>query len=261
MKTGNQSMFESSAGALSVLHFHNFPGHPTIIFLHESLGCIELWRDFPEKLGEAAKCNVLVYDRLGYGKSEPFKDLQRDTDYLDIEAHILLEILDDYGIEKAILFGHSDGGTIALIFAATYPGRTLGLITEGAHIFPEEKGANGIKQAIHAYEKTDLKKKLEKYHGHKTHDVFWIWAGTWLADHFATWNIEHYLPMIHCPVLIIQGEEDEYGTIKQVDGIADNVSGKAIKLVLPHVKHIPHKEVPEKILRASGDFIASLDGN
>jgi pimeloyl-ACP methyl ester carboxylesterase len=258
MKTGIQSMYESSAGPLSLLHFDNFPGHPTIIFLHESLGCIELWRDFPERLGQVSKCNVLVYDRLGYGQSGPFNTLQRDIDYLDIEADILLEIMNAYDIEKSILFGHSDGGTIALIFAARYPGRTLGLVTEGAHIFPEEKGAEGIKQAIHAYEKTNLKTKLEKYHGDKTHNVFWIWAGTWLADHFATWNIEHYLPLINCPVLVIQGEEDEYGTIEQVDGIVDNVSGRATKLVLPHVKHIPHKEVPGDILRASKTFISSL---
>ena len=261
MSNGIQSTLQCSAGTLSVLHINNFPGRPTIIFLHESLGCIELWRDFPKKLGELTKCNVLVYDRLGYGKSGPFKELKREIDYLDIEADVLLELLDAYGIDKAILFGHSDGGTIALIFAARYPSRVSGVITEGAHIYPEEKGAQGINNAIDAYEKTDLKTRLEKYHGDKTHDVFWIWAGTWLADHFKDWNIEHYLPMIKCPVLVIQGEEDEYGTLKQVDGIVDNVSGTATKLVLPHVKHIPHKEVPEEILRASQNFISSLREN
>jgi len=178
MKTGNHSTLQTSAGSLSVLQIKHFPGGPNIFFLTESLGCIELWRDFPAKLGTMTNCNVLVYDRLGYGKSGPFNNLQRDTDYLDIEADLLLEILDAYSIEKAILFGHSDGGTIALIFGAKYPSRSMGIITEGAHIFPEEKGANGIKQAISAYEKTDLKSKLEKYHGNKTHDVFWIWAGT-----------------------------------------------------------------------------------
>ncbi len=253
-----QFTLKTSAGELSVLHYHNYSGRPAIVFLHESLGCIELWRDFPKKLGEITNCNVLVYDRLGYGKSGPFNNSKRGIDYLDIEAGILLEVLDACNIDKAILFGHSDGGTIALIFAAKFPSRSLGIIAEGAHIFVEEEGLDGIRQAVKLYETTDLKTKLEKYHGNKTHNVFQSWAGTWLTDQFKAWSIVKYMPLITCPVLVIQGEEDEYGTLEQVDGIADNVAGISAKLVLPGVKHTPHKEVPETILQVSKEFILTL---
>jgi pimeloyl-ACP methyl ester carboxylesterase len=255
-----QFTIQTSVGELSVLQYHNYPGRPTIVFLHESLGCIEHWRDFPKKLGEITNCNILVYDRLGYGKSGPFSNIHRDIDYLDIEAGVLSEVMDACHINKAILFGHSDGGTIALIFAAKFPSRSLGIISEGAHIFVEEEGLHGIQKAVKAYETTNLKAKLEKYHGNKTDDVFQAWAGTWLRDQFKAWNIEKYLPLITCPVLVIQGEEDEYGTLKQVDGIADSVPGISVKLVLPGVKHTPHREVPEIILQASKDFILTLPG-
>lgn len=253
-----QFILKISAAELQVLKYGNDADKPTIVFLHDSLGSIELWRGFPKKLGELTKCNVLVYDRQGYGKSSPFTTSKRNNDYLEIEADILLEVLEDCRIDNAILFGHSDGGSIALIFGARYPSKVLGIITEGAHIFVEEQTLDGIKQAVKAYQKTNLKSKLEKYHGNKTDDVFWAWAGTWLSDKFSTWNIENYLPLVKCPVLIIQGEEDEYGSLKQVEGIANKISGVPTKLVLPHIKHTPHKEAPEVILRKSEDFISAL---
>ncbi len=254
-----QYLLKTSVGDLSVLRYETYAGKPTIVFLHESLGCIELWRDFPKKLGELTECNVLVYDRLGYGQSGPFSSIKRGIDYMDIEADILLEVIELCKIEKTILFGHSDGGTIALIFGAKYPSKVAGIISEAAHVFLEEEGLDGIRQAVRAFETTNLKTRLEKYHGNKTDDVFWIWAGTWLTDQFKAWNIEHYLPLITCPVLVIQGEEDEYGTLKQVDGIAGKVAGEAEKIVLPKVRHTPHKEVPETILQVSKDFISDLD--
>jgi pimeloyl-ACP methyl ester carboxylesterase len=249
---------KTSAGELHVLRYDIVSGRPTIVFLHDSLGCIELWRDFPNKLGQLTKCNVLVYDRQGYGQSGPFTTSKRNNDYLEREADVLLEVLEVGKIETAILFGHSDGGSIALIFAAKYPSKVAGIITEGAHIFVEDETLDGIRQAVKAYQTTNLKAGLEKYHGNKTGDVFWSWAGTWLSDEFRTWNIEGHLPLITCPVLIIQGEEDEYGTLKQLEGIANKIAGVSTQLILPDVTHTPHKEAPETVLQKSVEFVFTL---
>ena len=243
---------------IAVSRIEIYPGRPTIIFLHDSLGCIQLWRDFPKKLGELTNCNVLVYDRQGYGKSSPFTTSERNNDYLEIEADILIEILDAFKIADAILFGHSDGGSIALIAAAKYPSHIKGIISEGAHIFVEEKTLDGIKEAVEVYRTTNLKYKLEKYHGDKTEDVFSAWSNTWLSEKFSTWNIENYLSFVTCPSLIIQGEEDEYGTLKQVEGIFNKVPGVATKLILLNVKHTPHKEAAELVLQKSANFISAL---
>ena len=221
---------------------------PVIVFLHDSLGCIELWRDFPAKLGQATNCNVLIYDRQGYGKSDPFDGTSRQLDYMEKEADVLNLLLTALGIENAILFGHSDGGSISLIAAAKYPQRIKGVITEGAHIFVEEISLNGIHEAIVEYNTTNLKQRLEKYHGDKTEAVFRAWTGTWLKEEFHSWSIENFLPQITCPVLVIQGENDEFGSIEQVNGIISQVSGEASELVIPSGGHNPHKEVPEVVL-------------
>lgn len=239
-------------------YFNNYPDRPTIIFLHDSLGCIELWRDFPQKLGKITKCNILTYDRQGYGKSEKFSDPKRDNNYMEKEADVLNELLNIWTIDKAILFGHSDGGSIALITAAKYPSKILGVITEGAHIFVEDVTINGIREAIDLYKTTNLKAKLEKYHGDKTEEMFWAWAGTWTSDEFSTWNIENFLSSINCPSLIIQGEDDEYGTLKQVEEIVRQTNGEASKLVIPTVKHTPHKEAPMLVLSELEKFIHDL---
>jgi len=231
---------------------------PTIIFLHGSLGSIELWRDFPYMLGEMTDCNVLVYDRQGYGKSSPFTTIVRNNNYLEKEADVLRELWVKLQLENVILFGHSDGGSIALIAAAKYPAVVMGVITEGAHIFVEELTLNGIREAAKLYETTNLKERLEKYHGDKTSDVFHAWTKTWLRDEYRSWNIEHFLPKIACPVLVIQGANDEYGSEAQVDGIVQQVSGKAVKLMIPLVGHTPHKEEKAIVLEESASFIKKL---
>jgi pimeloyl-ACP methyl ester carboxylesterase len=223
------------------------------------LGCIELWRDFPEKLGELTQCNILIYDRQGYGKSCPFSYSKRDINYMEQEADLLNELLGFWQIDKAILFGHSDGGSIALITAGKYPDKIQGIITEGAHVFVEEVTLNGIEEAIKLYETTDLKTKLEKYHGNKTDEMFWAWASTWTTEVFRKWNIEAFLPKIECSSLIIQGEKDEYGTIKQVEHIITKTKGQSSQLVIPNVRHTPHKEVPELILQKANEYINGIN--
>ncbi len=228
---------------------------PTIIFLHDSLGCIDLWRDFPAELGKATNCNVLVYDRQGYGQSSDFDNIERDNDYLESEASVLNAIIEQINSKHVILFGHSDGGSISLIAAAKYPERISAIITEGAHIFVEDITLKGIEDAVKAYDKTDLKSKLEKYHGKKTGALFQAWTKTWLSNKYRSWNIESFLPKITCPVLVIQGENDEFGSIEQVNGIINQVAGEVSKLVIPSVGHNPHKEAKKIVLQRSGLFI------
>lgn len=242
---------------IAFLRYGDQPERPTIIFLHDSLGCMALWREFPKQLGEAANCNVLVYDRQGYGKSCGFTSDKRDNDYVEYEADILGALLKHWKIERAILFGHSDGGSIALITAAKYPEKIVGIITEGAHIFVEELTVNGIKAAMLEYETTDLKTKLSKYHGDKTEAMFRAWTETWTRESFRSWNIEHFLSKIQCPALIIQGEKDEFGTLAQVDGIVSQMT-KARRLIVPEIGHTPHKEKPEIVLEETAKFIQDL---
>ena len=130
---------------IATFRLNNFPNRPTIIFLHDSLGCIELWRDFPQKLGELAQCNILIYDRQGYGKSCSFTESKRTNSYMEKEADFLILLMNFWKLDDAILFGHSDGGSIALIAGGKYPDRIKGIITEGAHVFVEDKTIHGIK--------------------------------------------------------------------------------------------------------------------
>lgn len=244
-----------SLDKIAIKKIGNYSNKPTIIFLHDSLGCIELWRDFPQQLSELAQCNVLIYDRQGYGKSRPFSYSERDNNYVELEADILNELLNYWQIDKAILFGHSDGGSIALITAGKYPSKIVGVITEGAHVFVEDITLKGINEAKAQFVTTNLKSKLEKYHGDKTEAMFWAWADTWTTDAFKSWNIESFLPMIACKSLIIQGENDEFGSLLQVDSIVNNTIGKSEKLIIPNIKHTPHKEIPELILEKATEFI------
>lgn len=256
-----QTDLNFSLNDIAVKKINNFRGRPAIIFLHDSLGCIELWRDFPEKLGSLTKCNVLIYDRQGYGKSCGFSYPERDKYYLEYEADILDKLLDFWRVEEVVLFGHSDGGSIALITAGKYPSKIKGIITEGAHVFVEDKAVKGIEEAVRIYETNDLKSKLEKYHGDKTEEMFWAWADTWRADEFRDWSIEKYLPLIKCPSLIIQGEDDEYGTAAQVDRIVNKTKGPSQKLMIPGAGHSPHKESTEVVLREAAGFIKQVEGN
>lgn len=247
-----------SCGRIRLHHLQNFSNRPTIIFLHDSLGSIELWKEFPQKLGELTNCNILIYDRQGHGKSDAFSSNNRENDYMEKEADVLNEIVNHLKLKKVVLFGHSDGGSIALIFAASFPNKVIGLISESAHIFVEEVTLKGIRNAVKSFHTTDLKTKLEKYHAEKTDSLFWMWAETWLSDSFNSWNIENILPSMTCPVLIIQGEDDEYGTMKQVEGIEKNVSAYSRRLILPNVKHTPHKEAKDQVLKCSTEFINRL---
>lgn len=231
---------------------------PTLVFLHDSLGCIRLWRDFPARLAAATGCPALVYDRRGYGQSAPFGGQPRGLDYLAAEAPVLDQLLEACAIERAILFGHSDGGSIALLAAALYPGRVAAVLTEGAHVFVEDLTLAGIRAARQQYHRTNLPERLARYHGPKTDAVFRAWTDTWLQPAFRAWNIEACLLRIQCPVLVLQGEADEYGTAAQVAAIAGQVSGPARGVLLPGAAHTPHKEAPDATLHLAAEFVRGV---
>lgn len=244
------------AGDVSIFTRRNQLGpesKTTLVFLHDSLGCTSLWRDFPAQLGEGLSCNVFMYDRQGYGQSDPFSGEARGLGYLEDEARILEQVLDAARIDQCMLFGHSDGGSIALIAAALFPERILAVITEGAHVFVEDVTLQGIRAAMHQFETTDLAQKLSRYHGDKTSALFDAWTKTWTAPFFRDWNIEHFLSVITCPVLAVQGSDDEFGTPAQLDAIASGAGAET--LLMPGFGHNPHKEDPAAMVRVVQDFL------
>jgi pimeloyl-ACP methyl ester carboxylesterase len=232
------------------------PGEaPTIVFLHEGLGCVAMWRDFPDRLSAATGCGALVYSRMGYGGSDPLNG-RRPTRYMHDEALVVLPaFFGHFGLEKVVLFGHSDGGSIALIHAGAHPGSVRALIVEASHVFVEPVSLEGIARITADYGTTRLKERLARYHGGNTDSMFRGWSDVWLSPEFRTWNIEEYLPAIECPVLVVQGEDDQYGTIRQVDAVMTQVRGPAESLVLPGCGHSPHSERPDEVLEAATHFI------
>ncbi|CAA7194613.1 alpha/beta fold hydrolase [Chryseobacterium potabilaquae] len=236
----------------------SFKDRPTIVFLHDSLGCVQLWRDFPIQLAKATECNILVYDRLGYGKSYPMPTSLRENNYMELEADLLNDLLETLNIKEAILFGHSDGGTIALIMASKYSEKIKAIICEAGHIFVEDITVKGVKDALVAYNTTNLAERLQKYHFDKVSMIVKAWTEIWLSDNFKSWNIEYLLKNITSPLLFIQGENDEYGTLEQVEKTISQVSGTVEKYIIPNIGHTPHKEVPGLVLETSAKFINNL---
>lgn len=242
---------------LYIEHNNQLRDRLTIVFLHDSLGSVQLWRDFPAKLSEATHCNTLAYDRLGYGKSFPMPTHVRPVNYMELEADLLSNVLAEMNIDNVVLFGHSDGGTIALITAAKYPERIKAVICEAGHIFVEEVTLKGVYDAWEAYKTTNLPERLQKYHGDKVEMLFRAWTETWTRDDYRTWNIEYLLKDITAPLLFIQGEADEYGTLDQVEKTVTQVSGRSEKYIIPGIGHTPHKEVPELVLEKAAGFISN----
>jgi pimeloyl-ACP methyl ester carboxylesterase len=231
---------------------------PTLVFLHEGLGSIAQWRDFPLAVSRAVCLPAVVYERGGHGNADPL-DEPRTIRYIHEEAlQSLPEILRKLQIDDAILIGHSDGGSIALIFAAVQPEKVRGIITEAAHVFVEESTLAGIREAVRIFACTDLPDRLARYHGSNTEAVFRGWSDTWLCPAFRDWNIEEYLPGVRCPVLAIQGRDDEYGTPAQVEAIVNGVSGPVEALILDGCGHVPHVQARRKVLARMTRFIRAL---
>ena len=227
----------------------------TAIFLHEGLGSIAQWRDFPDRIADAIDCAVIVYERLGHGGSAPLEEA-RPPDYHMQEAKFVLpDVMDAFGVERAIFVGHSDGATIGLLFAALHPERTLGVIAEAPHVFIEEISLEGIRAAREDFDTGTLRGRLQSYHGENTDSMFDAWADTWLNPAYRDWSVEDQLPAVKAPVLLVQGENDEYGTAEQLKRVADGVSGPSETLLLPDCGHAPHFEKREEVFEATLRFI------
>lgn len=235
-----------------------------IVFLHEGLGAITMWKNFPERLCLASGRAGVVLDRRGHGRAAPLDGPLRGgrpLGYHQDEAATLIAVLDLLEIPRAVLFGHSDGGTIALLAAADAPGRIAACVTEAAHVFVEPVTLAGIREAVAAYEAPGgrLRAGLARHHGEERVDrVFYGWADAWLTPPFAGWRMTDRLPAIRCPVLAIQGLNDQYGTPAQVHAIVDGVSGPARALLVEACGHSPHLDAETAVTEAVCALLAEF---
>ncbi len=253
--------FLEAAGQRLEYDWHGPPADAgaVLVFLHEGLGCAALWKDFPAHLSTATGLGALIYSRRGYGASDPLPG-PRPVSYMHEEAlEVLPAVLDAAGVNDAILVGHSDGGSIALIHAgAVGGGRIRALILEAAHVLVEDVSVESIAVAAETYRVTNLRDRLARYHGANVDDAFWGWNDVWLDPDFRDWNIEAYLPGVACPCLAIQGADDEYGTAEQVRRIEAGVAGPVETLMLDDCGHAPHRDQPEETLAAMTRFAAVI---
>ena len=228
---------------------------PVLVFLHEGLGSVAMWKDFPHRLCNEHGLRGLVFSRYGYGRSTPKPASERwPVSFMHEQAfEVLPALFDRLGISRPWLFGHSDGGSIALLHASRFP--TSGVVSVAAHVFTEDMGIRSIEATRAAYESTDLRRKLARYHA-DVDSAFRGWNDIWLDPNFRAWNIEAELPAIACPVLVVQGEQDEYGTLAQVRSIAQHVPHARV-LVMPDCGHSPHRDQPERLAAEAGAFIRS----
>jgi pimeloyl-ACP methyl ester carboxylesterase len=234
------------------------PGRPTLVFLHEGLGSIRQWRDFPEQLCAASGCAGIVYDRYGYGASEVLVEPRRTVRFMHDEALEALPALREaLGLEAPVLIGHSDGASIALIHAGA--GHAVrGVLAMAPHVFIEPICLRSIAAAAQAFETTDLAARLGRYH-RDARRTFYGWADVWLDPEFKGWDIrDDYLPQIRCPVLAIQGHDDEYGTMAQLDEIAARVKGDCELIKLERCGHAPFREQPGETLAAARRFVGRV---
>lgn len=213
-----------------------------LVLLHESLGCVALWRDFPRALAEATGRRVVAYDRLGFGQSDP-RDGAMPLDFIADEArHVFPAMLDQLGIDRCALFGHSVGGGMAVHCAAEWPDRCATLITESAQAFVEDRTVQGLHAAQALFTQPAQMARLARYHGDKAPWVLAAWLDTWLSPAFASWTLAEVLPRVTCPVLALHGTDDQYGSLAHPEQIAASVRGPARLTVMPLTGHVPHRE-------------------
>jgi pimeloyl-ACP methyl ester carboxylesterase len=230
---------------------------PTVVFLHEGLGSLGLWKDFPAVVCARTGCSGLVYSRAGHGESDPFMG-RRSVRFMHDEALLVLpEVLDRFGIAGPILVGHSDGASIALILAGSGKRHVTGLVLEAPHVFVEDLTISSISAIKRRFDEGDLRAKLHRHH--KNSDaLFQAWTDVWLSSTFREWNIEEYVRQVDAPTLLIQGVNDEYGTMRQIDAIAGNTRGRWQKVILPKCGHAPHIHRRRTVERITARFIQWL---
>ncbi len=236
------------------LEYETIPGDPVIVFVHEGLGSVAMWKDFPRALAQRTGCGALIYSRYGYGNSDrlaaPFGPYFMHHEALET----LPDLLSKLNLERPILFGHSDGGSIALIYAGTHAAR--GAIVLAPHVFIEQMAIDSIGLAERNFSSGALRAKLARYH-RDPDATFRGWCEIWLRPTFRAWNIEEFLPKIACPILAIQGIDDEYGSMEHIERIARQ-SPRVELLKLPDCRHSAHFDQREAVMQASAKFIAGL---
>lgn len=232
---------------------------PTIVMLHEGLGCVALWRDFPQRVAERTGMGVCVYSRQGYGQSDLAK-LPWALDFMTHEAvDVLPQVLDRIGFRRGILFGHSDGATIAAIYTGSVSDhRVRGLILMAPHFFTEEAGLAEIAKARDLFDAGDLKTRMAKYH-RDPEGAFRGWNNTWLAPDFKDWNVAEVIDYIRIPVLAIQGRDDQYGSLAQIEEIENRLYSPVDVEILSNCKHAPHHEQPDQTLDVIAEFARRLE--
>ena len=254
-----ESRFIDLSGYLIEYYWTRPPkrGETVIVMLHEGLGSLSAWQNFPRALSYKTRYPVLVYSRHGYGRSGVIEG-SRDKGFMHNDAlEILPALLEELSISNPVLLGHSDGASISLIHAGSGRWAVRALILEAAHVFVEEKTLEGIRVIREAYIKGDLKRRLARYHDDPDKSFFG-WNDAWLNPDFLSWNIESYLAKVGCPVLLLQGENDEYGTIRQITKITKKVRGPVDARVIPSCGHSPHRDNPKLVLEIMSKFIRDL---
>jgi len=231
---------------------------PTIVMLHHGLGCVGLWREFPEQLAAATGAGVFLYSRAGCGKSSP-GILPRSVSFMEEEAlEVLPRVLEAIGFQRGILLGHSDGGSIATIYAGSIPDhRVRGLVLLAPHFFTEDVTVSEIRRTREEFATGTLRERLGRWHA-DVDGAFLSWVEPWLNPDFRKWDITEALGYIRVPILVVQGANDEYGTLKQVEAAKEECYCPVETLVLPGVGHSPHRDAPKEVLDAAAGFINRL---
>ena len=257
MDQGPTTSFVTASGYRLHLRQIEGDGTPALIFLHEGLGTIGAWGDIPDALCHATGCAGVIYERPGYGASDP-RTLPWPDDVLKQEAEIVLPaLLDALGIDRPVLIGHSDGGTIALLYAAAFPERVRAVITLAAHVVLDELTFAGVSALERSWREGDLRSELERLHGPGADTLFRAWSGLWLNPARRAWSIMDRLPRITCPMVAIQGTDDEYGLPAQLDAIVDGVAGPAERVLIPNCAHDPHHQARAVVLERVVGFVRS----
>lgn len=228
---------------------------PPVILLHDSLGSVELWRDFPENLARHLNRRVIAYDRIGFGRSSARHDVLSHN-FIGEEARIYFPMIRKaLGITQYALFGHSVGGSMALTIASIDHKNCIAVVSESAQTFVEERTLNGIREATAAFKEPDQFARLARRHGEKANWVLSAWRDVWLSPNFADWSLKPILPLVHCPILAIHGDQDEFGTTAFPKVIVDLVAGPSKLVIFEGCGHVPHREWPDKVLNCTTAFL------
>ena len=226
-----------------------------LILLHDSLGCVALWRDFPERLAQATGRQVIAYDRLGFGRSDAHPGILPVTFVQDEPLVDLAAVVRHFGLTQFVVFGHSVGGGMAVYAAAAFPDACVGVVTESAQAFVESVTIDGIRAARDQFAQAGQMERLQKYHGSKAEWVLQAWIDTWLSEAFRPWSMDAQLPMVTCPVLCLHGDHDEYGSLQHPQRIARGVGGAVTLSILRGCGHVPHRERADVVLSELGTFL------